>query len=127
MRFLVFLMVVAMFAALTASQVFDDVNFNPDDPIDVPKIEGADDDKTVCDNGSDDGRLTRACCLGAPDAPTPDGGFVRVYKCRKYSPEEPDCNAPGVVKYCCVSILVSFAHCLFAHPKELLRPPKFLG
>lgn len=84
MRFLILLLVVAMFAATIAAQDSpSDVKFNPDDPIQVDPIQGADDDATACENGSGDGRATRACCLGQPEAPTPDGGFVRVYKCRK--------------------------------------------
>lgn len=107
MRFLVFrLFVVAIaFSATLAGRDINDIfkfspnvfeattiatqqnvyhfEYNPDEPIIVPPIEGADDDATVCDNGSYDGRLTRACCLGEPDGLFPDGGFIRVHKCRR--------------------------------------------
>ncbi|MCJ1263193.1 hypothetical protein MMC22_003063 [Lobaria immixta] len=61
----------------------DTTKYNPDEPIIVPPILSADDDATACDNGSGDHRDKRACCLGKPEEKLPDGGYLRVYKCRK--------------------------------------------
>lgn len=69
--------------AVQPIQVADQSKFNPDAPRVVPPIQGAEDDATVCDNGSSDGRSSRGCCFGKAEGPTPDGGFVKVTKCRK--------------------------------------------
>lgn len=69
--------------AVQPIQVADESKFNPDAPRYVPPIQGAEDDAKVCDNGSGDGRSSRGCCLGKTEGATPDGGFVRVTKCRK--------------------------------------------
>lgn len=61
----------------------DATKYNPDKPLVAPPIQSADDDATACDIGIDDGRITRACCQGNGEGRTPDGGYIRVRKCRK--------------------------------------------
>ncbi len=57
------------------------MKYNPDEPLPVAPIKGA--NEHPCDNGSGDGRNTPLCCTGNFEGVTPDGGFLRVYKCRK--------------------------------------------
>lgn len=101
MRSLIPLYVITMFAAITSAQYDLDFNldepivlsllpdadnavkWNPDEEIVVPKIQAADDDKTACDNGSGDHRLTRACCWGTGEGELRPGVYLRVYKCRR--------------------------------------------
>lgn len=106
----------------------DPTKYNPDNPIVAPPIKSADDDATACDNGSNDERVLRACCLGKAEGKFWDGGWLKVYKCRKCtfrslfsnksffsnklhrkdSLEEPDCKTAGAIIWCCADILVSF-------------------
>lgn len=61
----------------------DATKYNPDEPLVAPPIQSADDDATACDNGSADGRNKRACCQGNAEGRIRDGGYLRVFKCRK--------------------------------------------
>lgn len=107
MRILVHLLVVAQFAAVISAQydvnfnidepilsffpdednndpnADNDIKWNPDEKLVVPEVQAADDDKTVCDNKSGDGRETRACCFGTGLGDAGGGAFIRVFRCRK--------------------------------------------